>query len=348
MVERGLEEQIVFASNAPAMSAGAHRAYVDYAEVSKSARQKIAAGNILRLLRLPKPRKVVNTDEDQYMAAARKGLPQPLPVIDMHMHILHEGSNGAGGAYRMLNGGPAGTFHRLSQLGCVGGGFMSWNGTVSGDSVSGNTCVRAALDAAPQGFWGLASFDPAHYSRSELKKMIPETFRDSRFIGIKPYVTHGVEYHHSSYDVLWEFGNRKALYAGLHRNRTDFLEVRTLAEKYPRMRWVVYHCGGDYFTADQAIECMHEYPNVYAEITLTSVPLGIVDYLVKHAGADRVLFGSDLPMRDPRQQLGWVVFFRLSARHKAKVLSGNAMKVIQPCLSRLPAYNRPLIKQDYL
>ncbi len=220
---------------------------------------------------------------------------------------------------------------------------MSWNGTVSGDSLAGNECVRQALDVAPKGYWGLASFDPAHYTQAELRKVIPEVYRDKRFIGMKPYVTYGIEYHHPSYDVWWRFGNRHHLYAGIHRNRADFLEVSTLAKKYPKVRWVVYHCGGDYAIADKAIECMREHPNVYAEVTLTSVVFGIIDYLVAHAGEDRILYGSDLPMRDPRQQLGWVIFSRLSLEQKIKVLTTNAMDVIRPCLSRLPEHNRPAV-----
>ena len=219
---------------------------------------------------------------------------------------------------------------------------MSW--IVCADSVGGNEAVRQALDAAPRGYWGLASFDPIHYTQSELKRMIPEAYADKRFIGMKPYVKFGVEYHHPSYDVWWRYGNARKLYALIHRNRGDFVEVNVLAKKYPKVRWVVAHCGSDYRTADQAIESMQAHPNVYAEITLTPVTFGIIDYLVKHAGADRVIYGSDLPMRDPRQQLGWVVFSRLTESQKRKVLAENALEIIRPCLNRLPAFNRPHTK----
>ncbi|MBI4026504.1 MAG: amidohydrolase family protein [Verrucomicrobia bacterium] len=342
LCKEGLENQLVFASNAPLMSMGAHRCYVDYAEVPAGVRQKIASGNLIRLLRgQGPPRLRTNKDEDVLMTAARHGQPLPVPVIDMHMHILHEGMDGAGGAYRMQRGGPPGVFHLLKRIGCTGGGFMSWNGTVSADARGGNECVAQALDAAPKGFWGLASFDPTHYTQEELGRMIPEVYRDQRFIGMKPYVQYGVEYHHRSYDIWWRYGNRRGFYAAIHRNRGDFLEVNTLAKKYPRVRWVVYHCGSDYATADQAIESMRRHPNVHAEITLTPVTFGIIDYLVKHAGEDRILYGSDLPMRDPRQQLGWVVFSRLSLVQKKKALGANALRVIQPCLRQLPARHRP-------
>lgn len=340
----GLEDQLLFGSFAPAMSIGAHRAYIDYAGLPQTSKEKIAGGNLIRLLKGQKPETVrTNHAEDSIMTAARKGEPLPVPVIDMHMHILHEGMDGAGGAYRMEKGGPTGVFEMLSRFGCRGGGFMSWNGVVSADSLAGNACTSQALDAAPKGYWGLANFDPAHYSQSELAHLIPQIYQDKRFIGMKPYHVYGIEYHDSAYDIWWRYGNAHKFYALIHRTRSDYLEVETLAEKYPDVRWVVAHCGGSFKAADGAIAAIKKFPNVYAEITLTPVWLGIVEYLVNGAGADRVLYGSDLPMRDPRQQLGWVIFSRLPLEEKKKVLGANAFDVIRPCWDRLPEHSRPLI-----
>ncbi|MCG3150354.1 MAG: hypothetical protein PCFJNLEI_03837 [Verrucomicrobiae bacterium] len=342
-VALGLENQLLFGSNAPAMSIGAHRFYVDYAAIPAEAKRKIAGGNLTRLLHGQQPpRSCDNNNDDKIIAAARRGEPLPVPVIDMHMHILHEGMNTGGAGYSMSHGGPKGTFALLKRLGVVGGGFMSWNGPVSCDSLAGNRTTTAALDAAPPGYFGLATFDPTHYTQAELAQAIPAVYADKRFIGMKPYVQYGVEYHHHSYDLWWKYGNARSFYAGIHRNRGDFLEVDTLAKKYPRVRWVVYHVGSDYRTADQLIECVKKHPNVYGEITLTPVTGGIIEYLVNGAGADRILYGSDLPMRDPRQQLGWVVYARLPLKVKEQLLWRNALDVIRPCLKRLPAYNRPV------
>lgn len=338
----GCGDRVLFGSNSPAMSAGAHRCYWDYADIPADARQAAAGGNLIRLLkgRCP-PRNHVNPKEDILMTAARRGQPLPTLLIDMHMHILHEGLHGGGERYRMEKGGPSGVFPLLQRLGCRGGGFMSWNGPVSADSVAGNDCTRLALDAAPGGYWGLATFDPTHYSQEELARLIPGTYADRRFIGMKPYVHYGVEYHHASYDQWWEFGQKHRFYALIHRTRSDYLEVDVLAARYPGVRWVVAHCGADYATADGAIEMMHKHPNVYAEITLTPVPLGIIDYLATEGDPARVLYGSDLPMRDPRQQLGWVVFSRLPLAVKRQILGGNALEVIAPCRDRLPDHCQP-------
>lgn len=94
--------------------------------------------------------------------------------------------------------------------------------------------------------------------------------------------------------------------------------------------------------ADMAIAAMKKYPNVFAELTLTPVPLGVIEYMVAAVGDDRLLYGSDLPMRDPRQQLGWVVFSNLPLESKKRILGENAYKVVEPCLKNMPEHNIPL------
>lgn len=340
----GCTSQMIFASNSPAMSAGAHRTYIDYANIPAADRTKVAGGNLMRLLKMPQPPPLrENKTEDILMTAARKGQRLPVPVIDMHMHMLHEGLNGGGWTYRMENGGPKGIFEMGKRLGYHGGGIMSWNGVVSQNAIAGNPCTSEALDVAPKGYWGLATFDPSHYSQEELGKMIAQVYSDPRFIGMKPYQFYGYEFHNPVYDIWWKYGNEHKFYALIHNSREDLLEVETLAKKYPDVRWVIAHAGGSYKMADMAIAAMKKFPNVFAEITLTPVHLGVIEYLVAGAGEDRILYGSDLPMRDPRQQLGWVVFSRLPLTVKKNILAENAMQVLKPCWDRLPEHSRPTL-----
>ncbi|MCB0688862.1 MAG: amidohydrolase family protein [Saprospiraceae bacterium] len=343
--QEGLTDQVLFASNAPTMSAGAHRTMIDYAQVPRDARAKMAGGNIIRLLRdIPPPVLSENKSSDSLMHAASMGMPQPVDVIDMHMHILHEGLQGAGRHYRMQNGGPSGVFSLVEKLGYSGGGFMSWDGVVSQDAASGNETTRLALDAAPPGYWGLGTFDPTQFSQEEMSEMIHKVYSDQRFIGMKPYPLYGVEFHDPSYDIWWEYGQKNNLYGLLHNARSDLKETDVLAGKYPNVRWVIAHAANSFPMAEKAIELMQKHSNVYAEITYTTVPLGAIEYLVEEAGADRVLYGSDLPMRDPRPQLGWVIYTRLTQAVKENILATNALEVLKPCMSRLPERNRPVLK----
>ncbi len=330
LVAHGCEDQLIYASNAADMSMGAHRAYIDYADVPTAVKQKIASVNLMRLLKgQAPPREMVNPDEDALMAAARAGQPLPVPVFDIHAHMLNEGLNGAGGSYVMFDGGPRGMIAMAERMGVDGIGIMSWNGTVGVDADHGNECVTAALDTAPPTWWGLATFDVSHDTPEEIRAKMEVIYADPRFLGIKPYPTYGKHYDDPAYAPIWEFGNEHGLYAMLHLNRYDFSEIDALCPRYSNITFLAAHCGASYPTADMAIACAKRHKNFLIEITLTPVCMGIIDYLVHGAGADRVVYGSDQPMRDPRQQLGWVVFSRLPVEDKIKVLGGNTQELLK-------------------
>ncbi|MFA9479548.1 amidohydrolase family protein [Phycisphaerales bacterium AB-hyl4] len=342
LAQRGCEDQLVYASNATDMSMGAHRCYVDYADVSDDVRAKVAGGNLVRLLHGVKPPRVhVNGREDELMTAGRRGEPLPTPVLDMHTHILDEGLNGAGGAYTMFEGGPAGVARLARRMGVDAMGMMSWHGPVATFADDGNRCVRAALDAMPDDYWGLGTFDVVHDSPEQMRRNMEACFADPRMLGLKPYPHYGKHYDHPDYEPWWHFGEEHGLYALLHVNRQDLSEIDALAPAWPGLTFVVAHCGSSYVMADHAIRVARAWPNVMLEITLTPVCMGIVDHLVNGAGADRVVYGSDLPMRDPRQQMGWVVFSRLGLEAKRQVLGLNARGMIDAIRRRRRSAVRP-------
>lgn len=343
LVEQGVEDQLLFGSNGPAMSMGAHRFYVDYADVPDEAKAKIAGGNLTRLLGgVAPPREVVNADEDPIMREARHGLPLTCHVVDMHAHILDEGLNGAGGSTTMLRGGPQGTVELAQRMGVDAIGLMSWNGTVGVHAELGNQCVKDALDAAPDTWWGLGTFDVMHETPETMRAQMEALYsHDPRFLGIKPYPQYGIPYSDKRYDCWWEFGNERKMYAGLHPvNWYQPGEFDSICSRFPDLTVVAYHVGGAYEFADVIIELSKKHKNLMAEITLTPSTGGIVDYLVEHMGADRVVYGSDLPMRDPRQQLGWVVYSRLDLESKKKVLGLNG----QALIDRVRESQKPFLK----
>jgi predicted TIM-barrel fold metal-dependent hydrolase len=50
---------------------------------------------------------------------------------------------------------------------------------------------------------------------------------------------------------------------------------------------------------------------------------------VNEAGADRVLFGSDQPLMDPRSQLGKIITAEISEAAKRQVLGENACRLLR-------------------
>lgn len=331
LAAKGCEDQLIFASNAPEMSAGAHRAYIDWSDLPAPTKQKVASGNLTRLLQgVTPPREVSNAGDDEVMAEARRGEPLSSLTLDMHAHMLNEGLDGAGGGYAMFNGGPTGQHELAQRMGVDGIGIMSWEGTVGVNAEQGNQTVAEALDLYPEFYWGLATFDVIHDSPEEMREQMEQRYADPRFVGLKPYPRYGIPYDDSRYDCWWEFGNERGLYAGFHPvNWYKPGEFSSVCERFPNLTVVAYHCGASYDVADTVIELARTYENFMIEPTLTPSCCGIIDYLVAGAGADRVMYGSDQPMRDPRQQLGWIVYSRLDLETKKKVLGGNARRLLK-------------------
>ena len=67
---------------------------------------------------------------------------------------------------------------------------------------------------------------------------------------------------------------------------------------------------------------------MYLETCSTFREPGVVERLVTEAGADRVVFGSDVPLMDPRSQLGKIITAGISDDAKRLVLGENAKRLL--------------------
>jgi predicted TIM-barrel fold metal-dependent hydrolase len=78
-----------------------------------------------------------------------------------------------------------------------------------------------------------------------------------------------------------------------------------------------------------AIEAAQNNANVYLETCSTFRTPGAIEELVNGAGADRVLYGSDVPLMDHRPQVGKIVTADISDDAKRLVLGENARRILK-------------------
>ena len=69
-------------------------------------------------------------------------------------------------------------------------------------------------------------------------------------------------------------------------------------------------------------------PNVYFDICASCVDEGRVEAFVAAGGAERVLFGTDLPFLAPALDLSQVIHARLNREEKELILGGNARELL--------------------
>jgi predicted TIM-barrel fold metal-dependent hydrolase len=322
-------DRILFGSGALDKSPGAAKAFVDYAVLDDEVKAKIAGGNLARLLKLeelPRPYRA-KKPADPILGLAREGKPlKDVLVIDSHAHIGHDGAEGIGFIH-MPYSDAAGMVERAKLMGidamCISGFLAIW-----ADYEEGNEIVRRAVERYPRFYHGYASFQPQYVK--DWKKEIRKWYGRYHMEGMKPYHPRtGIPYNHEIWKPWYEYGNRMRSYALIHPSPNVVVEVNDLAEKYPEISFIMAHSGGSFHDARTAMEIALKHRNVFLEITLTSVTYRVIEFMVHHLGADRVLFGTDQPMRDPIPQFGWMAYSHCSYEEKKKMFGLNMRKIIR-------------------
>lgn len=324
-------DRLAFGSGLLRHSGGAARGFVDWSYLNTNEKAKYTHANIQRLLKSNTPLSPrTPIGDDAYVQATIEGRALPGNVLDAHCHVLDDELNGGGGPYVMLHGDSSNMVQLANNIGIKRTAMMSWNGTVCMDVEAGNALVEKVVNRHPHEVIGVSSCDPTHQDPEQIENMCRRLHLEKGFRGMKPYYMNGVPYDDVRYEPYWQFGEVHRLYALLHVNAAagGIEAVTRLARKHPGLTILIAHCGGRWDFARQVVEVMKEFNNVMAELTLTPVPNGIIEWLCGEVGSNRVLFGTDAPMRDPRPQLAWCVYTRLDAKDKKNILGANFARTL--------------------
>ncbi len=332
---RGLEvyagwfgaDRLLFGTGALDKSPGAAKAFVDYCTLSDEEKALIAGGNLSRLLKLerqPAPYRKKRI-ADPILAAAREGKPlRDTLVIDAHAHISHEDAVGVGFMYQPFSDAPS-MFERAKLMGMSQIHMSAWL-AIWADYEDGNEIVYDAMKRFPRFYRGYASLQPQYVK--DWKREIAKVHGRYRMGGLKPYYPRtDIPYNDPAWSTWFEYGNRHRCYTLLHPSVNFAAELTDLLPKYPDTSFILAHQGGSFKEARRGIEFALKFPNVYLEITLTAATYRVIEFMVKHVGAERVLFGTDQPMRDPLPQFGWMAYSHCTPAEKRLMFGLNMQKI---------------------
>lgn len=102
-------------------------------------------------------------------------------------------------------------------------------------------------------------------------------------------------------------------------------EIAALARRYPKMNMIMAHMA---LRWREGVDAVKDCPNLYVDTSGMDPELGSVEYAVEKLGVDRVLYGSDAPGRDVLCQIGRVMAADVTEADRAKILRGNAEKLL--------------------
>lgn len=242
-----------------------------------------------------------------------------IEVIDIHAHL---------GAinFTIPDLSVAGMVAVMDRLG-VACSLVSHMACMSPDDERGNRELLVAAEAFPGRLLAYLSVWP--FSREWVAQRADYWLAQPGFVGIKLHNAIGFPYTHEAFEPLYAVAQERRLPVLLHTwgAEAEFTQIRTLAERYPEAAFLLAHSGSN--NEATYVEIARDHPHVYLDTTLSMPRRGLLERLVEGAGADKVVWGSDIYFISQTQQLGKVLGAKLTDEVKAQVLGGNARRILQ-------------------
>jgi len=323
----------LFGTGLPDKAPGAARGFLDWTLMSPEDAGRVAGGNLKGLLGNIGPTEIPAPGpwHDSITAAARAGQPLPCPVLDAHCHMLHDNGVAAGGACVFVRGDAASMIELTRRTGIDKTAIMSWAGPLSLDTDTGNEIVASAVRQFPDEFVGLLTINPEYDDEARIEELIQHYHVELGFPGLKTFTPlQTIDHDDPLYHRWLQFANDHKLYMVFDPKGATAATpcAHNLATRYPDLGIHLDHCGQSWDYAKWGVGLMKKYPNIWAQLNYTAVTNGTIEYIVGEVGAERVLFGTDSPMRDPRPQASWLTYTRLTEEQKRLVFGGNFARIL--------------------
>jgi len=250
------------------------------------------------------------------------GRPLTEPVIDIHCHI---------GQYYVFYAPDQDARGMIDVMDAVGvkhaavSAHISW----AAEAALGNDLVAAACRSYPGRFIGYASANPNYPETvlDELKRCFDEL--GFRLIKLHPSV-HQYRLIDKVYELVFEFAEKRGAPILTHTWDRDLhcsLEMAAeVSRRHPAVTFLWAHASSSF---DRAYELAADLPNAYLELCYSVVLNGQLEYFLKSAPPEKVLFGSDFSFISLPQQLARVVFAKVPESVKRKILYENSARILE-------------------
>lgn len=245
------------------------------------------------------------------------------PIIDAHLH---------GGPYRAFavhGGDGAGMVSEMDACG-IDLGVVSSHCAIASDFKLGNDLTMQWVCENPDRLIGYCYVNP-HYP-AEVGAEIARCFATGHFRAIKihPELNGDYPMDGPNYRSMWRYAAENRLTVLFHTYfGGDRLEViERLAGEYEDATFLVGHCALD-LGLSKSVAMARRRPNMVLDITGPQRQNGVVEYLVGSLGADRLLYGSDMPFIDLGTMIGAVLHAQISDEEREQLLWKTAARIFK-------------------
>ena len=200
------------------------------------------------------------------------------------------------------------------------------------DIQASNNLGMRLVDAAPDFYISFCYLNPANdpdFTRAEIERCIV----NGGMKGIKLWVAvHAVD---SRLDLIMHIAGQLGVPVLHHSwykaanwayNESSPVEIADLARRHPHTGIIMAHLAGVRW---RGVLDVKDCPNVFIDTSGGQPEAGLLEYAVQELGAERVLFGSDWPLRDFAVQKARVSGAAITDDQRKLILGGNATRILK-------------------
>lgn len=249
----------------------------------------------------------------------------PIPIADCHGHL---------GVHPDFPAYKATPEEMISVMDHLNIEMLAITSTLAcyNDCPRGNAEVDPVLRKYPERFLGYITVNPnppgqgvaelqkwSHFHSPPLIKMHP---------GLHKYPVHG-----KHYLPIWEYAHNTDAVVLVHTWDSDPncgpLLFPAIARAHPHARILLGHSGVTWRGYMQAIEAAESADNLYLDLSGSQNHRLILERCVERLGAERILFGSDLPFLEASMTIGRVLTANISDTAKEQILRNNFLRLVK-------------------
>ncbi len=245
-------------------------------------------------------------------------------IIDAHSHLGHLG------AFYVPTPGAAEMVAMMDRMG-VDTVCISSHLSIGTDFIRGNDETAQAARCFPGRIKGYVTINARYPDQiaGELRRGVDELGLFA--IKLHPGL-HDFYVSDPACEPIWRFAQERGLLVLSHTWGGDARcrpsAFGKLAESYPGVRFLLGHSGGTHAGREEAIQVALAHPNICLELCGSWLLGAEVEWMAAEVGAERLLFGTDMPFIDPRYTLGRVALANLSTEELQLILGENMARLL--------------------
>ncbi len=245
-------------------------------------------------------------------------------IVDDHAHM------GPWNNFNVPEGGSAAAMVRSMDTLGIDVTIASPHIAIGPDYLEGNRQVAEAAEQFPDRILPYITINP-NYPLEEIEAEIRHWHDTTGIKGFKLHPSlHKATTLDDGYTPVYEYCQEHGLPILSHCwNGEGGLEkvIATLSERYPAVSFLNAHSSSTWEVIEQNCKVAREYEQYYLDLAGSVLLYGGLETMVERVGAEKILFGTDVPFIDPRPGLGRMLCARISDEDKRKILGLNAKRI---------------------